>query len=278
MALTDIPSWLWLSALFLFGLLFGSFGNVVIWRFPRGENLSHPGSHCPSCDTPIAWYDNVPVLSWMALGAKCRACHEPISPRYPAVELLSGILWLLAGVKFGLSLTTIFCVVFFYLLMLLAFIDWDTMHLPNTLVGLLFVVGMLGAGLSQLTGLPAVPLLAMGGGWLAQPLVSALVGAVLSGGILLAVGVVYSLIRKTQGFGMGDAKLLGTIGVFLGVYGLLAAFIATLLGAVYGVISARRSEEGGKHKFPFGPFIVAGAVLTTLAGQAIWAWYAGLLG
>jgi leader peptidase (prepilin peptidase) / N-methyltransferase len=93
----------YLVALFLSGLVFGSFGNVVIWRFPRGESLSHPGSHCPACETPIRWHDNVPLLSWLLLRARCRSCGSPIPPRYPVVELLGGLLWLAAGWRFGLT-------------------------------------------------------------------------------------------------------------------------------------------------------------------------------
>lgn len=278
MGLAGPPEWLWLSALFLFGLIFGSFGNVVIWRFPRGESLSHPGSHCPSCGSPIAWYDNVPLLSWVLLRGRCRMCQAPISARYPTVELLSGLLWLAAGVRFGFSLMTLAAVVFFYLLLLLAFIDWDTMRLPNPLVALLAALGLLGATVAQFTGLPMVPLLSQGSGALSQPLVGAIVGAAGSAGVVLAIALIYRFVRKTQGFGMGDVKLLAAIGVFLGLYGLMAMFIGTFVGAVYGVVSARRSGESLRHKFPFGPFLAIGAVLTVLFGQVAWVWYLGLIG
>ena len=278
MGFADLPAWLWLSALFLFGIVFGSFGNVVIWRLPRGESLSHTGSHCPNCETPIAWYDNVPLLSWALLRGKCRTCKAPISARYPTVELLSGLLWLAAGVRFGFTLVTLAAVTFFYLLLLLAFIDWDTMRLPNALVGLLAALGLAGAVVAQFTGLAIVPLLSPGSGWLSEPLVAALVGAVASAGIVLAIALIYSLVRKTQGFGMGDIKLLAAIGVFLGLYGLMAMFLGTLIGAVYGVVSARRANESLRHKFAFGPFLAVGAVLTGLFGQALWLWYIGLVG
>jgi leader peptidase (prepilin peptidase) / N-methyltransferase len=270
--------WLWMASLFLFGLVFGSFGNVVIWRLPRGENLSHPGSHCPKCDSPIAWYDNVPLLGWLVLRGKCRNCQAPISPRYPLVELLSGVLWVSAGVRFGFSYTTLAAVVFFYLLQLLAFIDWDTMRLPNSLVGLMFVCGIAGAAVAQFTGVPIVPLIEQGSGILAQPLVASVVGAAASSLVVLAIALVYGAIRKTKGFGTGDIKLLAAIGAFLGLYGLMVMFAGTLIGAVYGVASARASGDSLKHKFPFGPFLAIGAVLTTLFGQAVWLWYTGLIG
>jgi len=272
-----LPDWFWLTVLFLFGLVFGSFGNVVIWRLPRNESLSSPPSHCPKCDTPIRWYDNVPVLSWLVLGGKCRNCGESISPRYPAVELLCGILWVCAGWRFGQTATALAAALFFYLLVLLAFIDWDTMRLPNSLVALVFGTGLAGAVVSQFAGVQVTPLLVSGtGGALSEPLVSALAGAASAAGVVLLIGLAYSAIRGGQGYGMGDVKLLAAMGVYLGLYSLMALFIGTLVGAVYGVIAARRAGAGGRHRFAFGPFLAMGGVIAALAGPAIWAWYAGL--
>jgi leader peptidase (prepilin peptidase)/N-methyltransferase len=276
MELVAMPQWFWLTALFLFGLVFGSFGNVVIWRFPRKESLSHPESHCPNCNTPIKWYDNVPLFSWLVLRGRCRACDTPISPRYPLVELLSGLLWLAAGWRFGISWMTLAAVVFFYVLQLLSFIDWDTMTLPNPLVLALFVAGVLGVVVAQFSRVPVVPLVSSGSGVWAQPVLAALAGALVSAGLMLAISAVYTAVRGGQGYGMGDIKLLAVIGVFLGLYSLMTMFFATLLGAIYGAISAARSGEGGRHKFPFGPFIAIAAVVVTLFGPALWEWYANL--
>jgi len=267
-----------LTLLAIFGLAFGSFANVVIWRFPRGESVSHPPSACPRCKTPIRWYDNVPVLSWLILRARCRDCGERISARYPAVELLSGALWVAAGLRFGLSAQTAWAIVLFYLLLLLAFIDLDTMRLPNTLVGSLFAVGVVGAGYSQLTGMPAVPLVPLGSGWLASPLATALAGALASAGIALAIAGAYSLLRQREGFGMGDVKLLGAIGVYLGLYGMLVLFVGSIIGVVYGVAASRGKGSSLAFKFPFGPFLALAAVLVVLFGPESWAWYLGLLG
>lgn len=272
-----LPEWFWLTSLFLFGLVFGSFGNVVIWRLPRKESLSSPPSHCPKCDTPIRWYDNVPVLSWLVLGGRCRMCKAPISPRYPSVELLSGLLWVAAGWRFGESLTALAAAFFFYMLLLLAFIDWDTMRLPNSLVAIVFVTGFLGALVSQFTQFSVTPLLSSAAsGPLSEPVVAALLGAVSAAGIVLAIGLVYSALRGAQGYGMGDVKLLAAMGVYLGLYSLMALFIGTLVGAVYGVAAARGTKEGGRHRFAFGPFLAMGGVVAALAGPWIWAWYAGL--
>ena len=276
MDLTGANEWFYLAALFLFGLVFGSFGNVVIWRLPRGESLSHPASHCPKCDTPIKWYDNVPLVSWLALLGRCRQCSNPISPRYPLVELLSGVLWLSAGLRFGFTWAALAAVIFFYLLQLLAFIDWDTMRLPNSLVLSLFAVGVAGALASQFASAGAVPLVPTLGGVWGQPLLAALVGACAASGLMLATSLVYSAVRGGQGYGTGDMKLLAVIGIFLGLYSLMTMFFATLLGAVYGAISARKAGEGGRHKFPFGPFIALAAVIVALVGPSIWSWYAGL--
>jgi leader peptidase (prepilin peptidase) / N-methyltransferase len=277
MGFDALPEWMLLVTLFLFGLVFGSFGNVVIWRLPRGESLSHPGSRCPKCGTPIRWYDNVPVLSWLALRAKCRECDAPISWRYPAVELLSGLLWLAAGLRFGWTPSTAAAVVFLYLLLLLSFIDWDTMRLPNSLVGTLFGIGVLGAIVSQFTRVGVTPLLAWsGGGLLAQPLAGAALGAVLGGGVVLLISLTYAAVRKTQGMGMGDVKLLAAIGVYLGPYSIMALFFGTMLGALYGLIPVRGSHEGGRRKFPFGPFLASGGALTLFFGPQIWSWYASL--
>lgn len=274
-----VPQWFWLAALMLFGLAFGSFGNVVIWRLPRGESLSTPPSHCPKCETPIAWYDNVPLLGWLALRGKCRACGAPISLRYPGVELSSGILWVLAGIRFGQTPAALAAAAFLYLLLLLTLIDWDTMHLPNGLVGVLFGIGLAGALASQFTAVRVTPLLEWdAGGPLANPLVHALVGSLAGAGIVLALSLVYALIRKTQGMGMGDVKLLAAMGAFLGVYSLMALFLGTVVGAVYGVASGMRSGEGGSHKFPFGPFLAAGGAITLFVGPALWSWYARLAG
>jgi leader peptidase (prepilin peptidase)/N-methyltransferase len=271
--LSGANEWFYFLALFLFGIVFGSFGNVVIWRLPRGESLSHPASHCPGCNAPIAWYDNIPVVSWLILGGRCRSCGNPISPRYPLVEALSGCLWLVAGARFGFTFQALWAVVFFYLLMLLAFIDWDLMRLPNQLVLWLLGAGLVGVAVAEFTGEFAVPLFSTLPGYWGSPWLAALVGAVSASGLMLLTSLLYGLVRGGRGYGMGDIKLMAVIGVYLGTYSLMTLFFATIIGAVYGIFAARGSEEGGRHKFPFGPFIVIAAVLVALAGPQIWAWY-----
>ncbi len=261
----------------LFGLLFGSFANVVIWRFPRGESLSYPGSHCPVCEAPISWYDNVPVASWIALRGRCRSCDAPISARYPAVELMSSVLWVVAGVLFGMSFKTAFAVFFFYLLLILSFIDLDLRRLPNALLGLMSVVGLVGILFSQLTRLQALPLLATGQGLLGEPAVSAALGAAAAAGVMLLIALGYERYRHTQGLGMGDIKLLAVMGLYLGLFALMALFLGTLLGAAWGLLAARARRTSLRQAMPFGPFLALGSFATVLFGPAVWNWYITLL-
>jgi leader peptidase (prepilin peptidase)/N-methyltransferase len=271
-----VPVWIAPVFITLFGLLFGSFANVVIWRFPRGESLSYPGSHCPVCDAPLGWRDNIPVASWLLLRGKCRACGVPISRRYPLVELISGALWLLAWVLFGFTVQTAFAIAFFYLLLILSAIDLDTYRLPNPLVALLAGIGLAGSVFSAFTGVVAVPLLP-GGRLLGYPLAASLVGAVLASGVAWGIAALYASARKREGFGMGDVKLLAAMGIFLGPYAVLVLFVGSVLGAAYGIAQARRSDEGMSAKIPFGPFLAGGALLVTAFGPAVWAWYVGLI-
>jgi len=231
-------------SLALFGLVFGSFANVVIWRLPRGESLSHPDSHCPVCETPIQWRDNVPVLSWLLLRGRCRACGVAISPRYPIVELMSGCLWVLAGWRFGFSAQTLFAVIFFYLLLILGWIDIDTMRLPNVLVGLLAIVGLIGAVFAQVTGVLAVPLIGLGS-MESSPIVVAVLGALLASVPALALSLILGALLKRPALGMGDVKLLGVIGIFLGVYGLMTLFVGSVVGVVFALAAKRRHAAKG---------------------------------
>jgi leader peptidase (prepilin peptidase)/N-methyltransferase len=240
-----LESWFFFIMLALLGAAFGSFANVVIWRFPRGESLSTPPSHCPRCGHPVRGFDNIPVVSWLVLGGKCRDCHEPISPRYPAVEALSALLWVAAGARFGMTPATAWAIALFYLLMILSFIDLDIRRLPNALVAILAVAGGVGVVVAQLLGVTACPLVGTGlPGWLASPAVSATAGAALGAGIALAISLVYQAVRKRQGMGMGDVKLLGALGLFLGPFVLLAFFAATVVGAVVGVVGLIASRRG----------------------------------
>lgn len=277
----DVPlQAFFLLSLGVFGLVFGSFANVVIWRLPRDESLVAPGSHCPRCGTPIRPYDNVPIVSWLLLRGRCRDCAEPISWRYPAVEATSGVLWIAAGVRFGATPRTAVAIVLFYLLLILAFIDLDTMRLPNVLVGVLAIVGLAGVVVAQLTGAPLVPLLQLPlPGRLGSPVFSALLGVLLGVVPLGLLAVAYRGIRRRRGLGAGDLKLLAAAGLYLGPYVLVSLFIGSLLGLVGGIALSVEHGAGtmGTRRFPFGPFLAAGIVAAVLAGPAVVVWYLTLV-
>lgn len=262
----------------LFGLLFGSFANVVIWRVPRGESVVSPGSHCPRCEKPIAWYDNIPVFSWLVLRARCRSCGEPIPARYPLVEAASGALFFAAALRFGGSAAAITAAVLFWFLLVLSVIDLDTMRLPNALVGALGGMGLLGAVAAQVSGVALTPLVGMTeSGWLADPVPAALLGALIGASMSGGLAALYGLVRGRRGLGMGDVKLLAVLGLFLGPYVVMCMFLGSLLGMVAG-LAAARGRSAAETKIPFGPWLATGGVLTTLAGPALWQWYLGVVG
>jgi len=208
------------------------------------------------------------------LSGRCRHCSVPISPRYPLVELASGALWLLMWWIFGPTLALGFAIAFAYLLMILSFIDLDTMRLPNSLVGLLAAVGAAGVVVSQVAGVPAVPLLP-GSGSLAQPWAFAAAGVVLGGGLPLAISALYSALRGQTGLGMGDVKLLAAMGIYLGPYVLMALMFGSIAGALGAL--ALRGEGGARRKIPFGPYLSIGAIAAVVFGQQVWAWYSAFL-
>jgi len=246
-----------LSMLALFGiwgLAAGSFLNVCIYRLPRRESLFWPASHCTSCDRPIAWYENVPIVSWVALGGRCRACGARVSAVYPLVEAVTaavfvdGLTWLLAvRLLFASALIALFV------------IDWHHRILPNVITLPGIAVGFVASWF-----LPP--------GWL-----SSLIGIAVGGGILLALAEGYYRLRGQEGLGMGDVKMLAMIGAFLGwPLTLLTLVLASVAGSLVGVglmVSKRGSMQAA---LPFGTFLALGALVAAVAGDAILAWYLAL--
>src|SRR6478736_4296453 len=224
------------------GLIIGSFLNVVAYRLPRKESLSHPPSHCPSCDTPIKPYDNIPVLSWLLLRGRCRHCKAPISPRYPIVEATTGILWALvvwarwddaAGIALGIILVTIL--------------------IPNRITGPAAIVAILiGLLFDQ------------------DFIVEQLIAGAAAGGFFLLAALAYP-----RGMGMGDVKLAGVLGLYLGRAVGLAVLIGLVAGVVAGlfIISSKGTKEGRKTAVPFGPFLALGGIIAIFAGDAVADWY-----
>jgi leader peptidase (prepilin peptidase)/N-methyltransferase len=270
-----------LAVAFLVGAIVGSFLNVVVARVPAGESIVHPRSRCPACRTPIAWYDNVPVLSWLLLRGRCRACRAGISFRYPLVELLGGSAALVAVSRHGLSLRALAEFAFAATLLALSFIDLDTWLLPHVITVPLLVAGL---GLSALALTAAPSFLSSAGGaaagWLSFAAIS-LLGE--------------KLLRK-EALGFGDVWLLGGIGAWMGPAGLLpVVLLASIQGTVVGLalILAGRGQPGPaepvptpdaaeapaidpdadwvppRNAVPFGPFLAAGALE--------WLWLQGWL-
>ena len=240
----------------LLGLVVGSFLNVVIWRVPRGESIVRPGSHCPSCGHAVRARDNVPVLSWLLLRGSCRDCGEPISPRYPLVELLTGVLFALMAWRFD---ATAVLPAYLYLTAIgvaLAAIDLDTRRLPNVLTLPSYPVGL--ALLAVAAGVE--------GTW--SPLLGAVLGAVALFAFYFLLALVYP-----AGMGFGDVKLAGVLGMYLGWLGwgvvVVGGFLGFLIGAVVGVGLMAVGRARRRTAIPFGPSMVAGAFVAILAGQAL---------
>jgi leader peptidase (prepilin peptidase)/N-methyltransferase len=238
------------------GLAVGSFLNVCIYRLPRGESLAYPPSRCPHCATRLAWFDNVPVISWLVLRGRCRRCGEPISLQYPIVELVAAaaavlVVWFTppgALLASRLVLSAILIVLFV--------IDLELQILPNTITLPGIAVGFVFSFLA-----PPGP-------------VASLAGIALGAGILYGIATAYYALRKEEGMGMGDVKMLAMIGAFLGWRAvLLTLVLSSLSGALVGVALMAAKRESLKYALPFGTFLAIGAFASMLAGDALLAWY-----
>lgn len=272
-----MPVWFLVMSFALFGLLFGSFANVVVWRLPAGHSIVRPGSHCPACGHAIAWFDNMPVLSWLVLRARCRACGERISVRYPLVEIFSGALFVFAALRFGATAQALLAAVVFWLLLVLSAIDIDHYRLPNVLVAILAGIGVIGVGIAQVARVPLAPLTLTGATSDMQPALAALIGLLLGGGLPATIAFLYGIVRGRQGLGMGDIKLLAALGIVLGPYVVMTLVIGSFIGLVVG-LTASRSVALSERRIPFGPSLAAGGVITALAGPEILQWYLRLAG
>jgi leader peptidase (prepilin peptidase)/N-methyltransferase len=237
----------------LFGAVIGSFLNVVAYRLPRSESLAHPGSRCPHCETPIKARDNIPVLGWLALRGRCRQCHEPIAVRYPLVEALSAVLAVAVvlvkhsphDLALGLTLVAV--------LIAVSLIDLDHRIIPN-----------------RITAPAAVAAVAIGLATRPSGVVAQLASGAAAAGFLLIFALAYP-----AGMGMGDVKLAGVLGLFLGPSVAVAIMIAVVAGSlVGGFLMARLGvKEGRKTGIPFGPYLALGGVVALLVGPAVLHWY-----
>ncbi|HTG91330.1 MAG TPA: prepilin peptidase [Pyrinomonadaceae bacterium] len=269
----------------VFGAIIGSFLNVVIHRVPIEESIVFPNSRCPSCGAAIAFYDNIPVLSYVVLGGRCRGCSTRISPRYPAVELLTAILFVVVTWHDGLGIALPFDLIFATAITALVFIDAEHMILPNVITypGMVFAV-LARIAIPLFTGTPHfddVPSL-MHGTFSGLPiwavsLIGAFLGALIGGGSLWLMGWTWEKLRGIEAMGLGDVKMMFMVGAYLGWrLTILTIFVGVLSGSLIGIaLMARQRERDMQMLLPFGVFLGLGSIAALLFGAQIVAWYAG---
>jgi len=255
------PTFAWPFLAFLLGTCIGSFLNVCICRLPQGRSVVRPGSACPKCDHRLKWWENIPILSFLLLRAKCSSCGKRISMQYPLVELLSGLLCLVLWYKFGFSSELFIYFYFSACLIIVTFVDLahqiipDAVSLPGIAVG--FLSSFLLPGLS----------------WR-----DSLLGILMGGGILFLVAWGYYIIARKEGMGGGDIKLLAMIGAFLGWQAIpLVILLSAAAGSVAG-LTIMSLQKGNRHMaIPYGPFLVGAALITLFWGHELTDWYLGFI-
>jgi leader peptidase (prepilin peptidase)/N-methyltransferase len=252
-----------MTAIFLFGAaalgaIIGSFLNVCVHRLPRQQSVAWPPSACPNCGHMLAWYENIPVLSYLVLRARCRKCRASISARYPIIEALTALMFLVGMWYYGPSLLLAQRLLFGCVLIVLFAIDLEHQLLPNVLTLPGIVVGFLFSLITE-------------PGWQAS-----LIGIGLGGGLLFAVAEAYYRIRKEEGLGMGDVKMLAMIGAFLGwKLTIVALMMASFTGSLVGIGVLASGRGGMKFALPFGTFLALGAAIAATVGQGLLEWYTG---
>lgn len=241
----------------LYGLLIGSFLNVCIYRIPKSESIAFPPSHCPSCYTPLKWYNLIPVLSYLVQRGKCGSCGEKISLQYPIVELLNSILYLVSYIKYGFTLEFFFYAIIFSLLIIITFIDLNEMIIPDILVLIILAITVIYkfAGYMIYDTSPQ--------------LLDSISGLVLSA---LLFGLIIFL--SGGGMGTGDVTLIGSLGFILGTKKIfLTIWLSFILGAVLSVFLLATKIKGKKDPIPFGPFIILGFLIVVFWGEQLISWY-----
>ncbi len=230
----------------LFGLIIGSFLNVVILRLPdENASIVFPASHCPKCGHNLSWYENIPVLSYVILAGKCKSCKTAISFQYPLVELLTSLLAVACVYRFGLSMTAAGYFIFCAALVVIIWIDIhhqiipDVISLPGIILGFLF--SFINTAVT----------------WK-----SSLIGLLVGGGVLYVIALFYFLIRKQDGMGGGDIKLLAMLGAFLGWQSLpFIILVSSFTGTIGGLVAMIEQRKGGQTRIPFGPFLAGAALI-----------------
>jgi len=269
-------------ALVVLGLMVGSFLNVCIARLPLGESIVFPNSHCPHCGNAIKPYDNVPVISYVLLRGRCRACKETISWQYPLVEVLTAATFWLTYRCAGLDVRTLILLIFFSAIWVLVFIDLNYRILPNVITLSGVGLGLIASLLAPVRDGTAELVLSLFGWTLSNPtLISFLdsfLGALFCGGFLWAVAELYLRIRKIEGLGFGDIKLMGMVGAFLGVkLALLTIMLGSMMGAVIGMIFIKLAGKDSRYELPFGSFLGLATIISALWGRQIIGSYARIV-
>ena len=265
----------------LFGLLIGSFLNVCIYRMPRDLSVIQPRSFCPGCEKPIAWYDNIPLLSYFLLKRRCRRCQTLIPVRYPIVEALTAVLFFSFVAKLGPTLLALKFCLFSALIVGMIFADLEERILPDE-----FTIGgvVIGLALSWIIpiddGIAQLFLSVMGRPLSGPPLslVESAMGAFVPSSFLWVTGELFYRLRGKEGLGFGDVKMIGAIGAFLGLRGaLMTLIVGSLLGSLIGLVFILMTKKDhSSYELPFGSFLGIAALVVTLSWQRVFAWYAGL--
>ncbi len=280
---TGMPEIIGYILVFVFGAMIGSFLNVVIHRVPNGESIVFPDSACPKCKSPIKFYDNIPLLSWFFLGGNCRYCNVKISPRYPAVELLNALIFILVYRQIGFTAFLPVCLIFVASIIALMFIDAEHMILPNVITYPLLAFALivrlifpLFSGVEFFSDLKSFPLNQLEDTpiWLVS-LIGAVLGALIGGGSLWLIGEIWKRLRGVEAMGLGDVKMMFAVGAFLGWrLAILTIFVGAFCGAIIGVfVIAKQKNKDLQTQVPFGTFLGTGAILSLLFGEQMIKWY-----
>jgi leader peptidase (prepilin peptidase) / N-methyltransferase len=272
----------------VFGLIIGSFLNVCIYRIPQGKSVVFPASGCPRCSQSIRFYDNIPVLSYLLLRGKCRFCKEPISIQYPIVELLTALAFYACARTWSFEPPTFVNSLFLAVVIILIFTDYNHRILPNVLTipgmiaGILLSpfqkppAGQLSSYYADRLSVITAGLIFPGNPEAALPWTGSILGAIIGGGSLLIVGIGYMKLRKKQGLGMGDVKMMAMVGAFLGYYlAFLTIFFGSLLGLLIGVYLILFRKMTLQTKLAFGVFLGIGATVSLFYGLPFLGWYFG---
>ena len=245
----------------IYGLLIGSFLNVLIYRIPRDESIAFPGSHCPECDHKLRWYDNIPVMSYMMLKGKCRYCGTKISVQYPLIETFNTIIYVVLYIFFGWSIDFVAFALLASVLIAIAGIDLKEQIIPDSLVLYILVIEVLHKALNYFIN------------GVSPRLVDSLLGLAVAGGIFLLI-----VLLSKGGMGGGDVTLIGALGFVIGLKGiLLTIFFSFILGAIISIFLLASGLKTRKDPIPFGPFIILGFFITLLWGNGIISWYFDIL-